>query len=288
MEQQKPSMPYGIDLSGKVAVITGGGGVLCGSFAEALAQCGARIAVIDLNKAAAQAVADKIAQQGGCAIAVEADCLQKEALLQARDEVERRLGACDILINGAGGNHPKGSTDNETMLPDMLDDPTMQHFFRLDPQGIRAVFDLNVLAAFLTTQVFAAGMVRQKSGVILNVSSMNAYRPLTKIPAYSAAKAAVSNFTQWLAVHFAPCGIRVNALAPGFFVTNQNRALLFDEKGQPKERAEKILAHTPQGRFGVPEDLTGTLLWLVSEEMSRFVTGVVVPVDGGFSAYSGV
>ena len=279
-------LPFQIDLNGKIAVITGAGGVLCSGFAKALAACGAKVALLDINVTAAQAVADEINKDGGCAIAVEANCLKSESLEAAREVVKEKLGDCNILINGAGGNNPRGTTDNETMTPDMLDNKDLKTFFDLDPDGIRFVFDLNVVAAVLTTQVFSKEMVKT-GGVILNVSSMNAFRPLTKIPAYSAAKAAVSNLTQWLAVHFAPCNIRVNAIAPGFFVTNQNRDLLFKD-GKPTARSEKILRGTPMDRFGDVDDLTGTLLWLVSDEASGFVTGVVVPVDGGFAAYSGV
>ncbi len=279
-------LPFQIDLKNKVAVITGAGGVLCSGFAKALAACGAKVALLDINAAAAQLVADEIIKDGGVAIAVEANCLKTESLETAHTVVSEKLGPCDILINGAGGNNPRGTTDNETMTPDMLDNKDLKTFFDLDPDGMRFVFDLNVVAAVLTTQVFTKEMVKT-GGVILNVSSMNAFRPLTKIPAYSAAKAAVSNLTQWLAVHFAPCNIRVNAIAPGFFVTNQNRDLLFKD-GKPTARTEKILRGTPMDRFGEMDDLTGTLLWLVSDEASGFVTGVVVPVDGGFAAYSGV
>ena len=279
-------LPFQIDLSNKVAVITGAGGVLCSGFAEALAACGAKVALLDINVTAAEKVAQEIRANGGEAIAVEDNCLKSDSLNAAYQTVSEKLGACNILINGAGGNNPRGTTDNETMTPDMLDQKDPKTFFELDPDGIRFVFDLNVVAAVLTTQAFAKDMVKT-GGVILNVSSMNAFRPLTKIPAYSAAKAAVSNLTQWLAVHFAPCGIRVNAIAPGFFVTHQNRDLLFKD-GKPTARTEKILRGTPMDRFGEISDLTGTLLWLVSDEAAGFVTGVVVPVDGGFAAYSGV
>ncbi len=279
-------IPFRIDLGGKTAVITGAGGVLCSGFARILAQCGAKVALLDINLEAAEKVASEIRKAGGEAVAVCTNCLKPESLEEARITVTEKYGACDILINGAGGNNPKGTTDNEQMTPDLLGQKELKTFFDLDPDGIRFVFDLNVTAAVLTTQAFAKDMVK-KGGVILNVSSMNAFRPLTKIPAYSAAKAAVSNLTQWLAVHFAPCGIRVNAIAPGFFVTNQNRDLLFKD-GKPTARTEKILRGTPMARFGEMDDLTGTLLWLLSDEASGFVTGVVVPVDGGFSAYSGV
>lgn len=278
---------YTVDLSGTVAVITGAGGVLCSSFACDLAACGASVALLDINEDAAKSVAGTINQSGGTALAIKADCLSKESLLTASSTVRAAFGKCSLLINGAGGNHPAASTSHETLSPDHFSAEGENSFFDLDAAAFSRVFDLNVNAAVLTTQVFAKDMV-QDGGSVINISSMNAFRPLTKIPAYSAAKAAVSNFTQWLAVYLAPAGIRVNAIAPGFFITKQNYDLLIDENGKYKQRAEKIIAHTPQKRFGKPEDLTGTLLWLASEEASGFVTGTVIPVDGGFSAYSGV
>ena len=281
-------LPFKIDLSEKVAVVTGGGGVLCSSFSEALAECGASVAVLDLNLDAAEAVAEKIRANGGKAIAVKADCLSKDSLVEACKIVEEKLGVCDILINGAGGNNPRATTANEYYELEDMPDPDKTNFFSIKPEGVRFVFDLNVTAAFLTTQVFAEKMAKKGNGTILNISSMNAFRPLTKIPAYSAAKAAVSNFTQWLAVHFANAGIRVNAIAPGFFVTAQNRDLLFTKEGAPTPRTEKILRNTPMNRFGESEELIGGMLWLISEEAAGFVTGIVLPIDGGFSAYSGV
>ena len=214
----------------------------------------------------------------------------KSVELQAcREQIEKDFGSCDILINGAGGNHPKGTTTKEYLeAEDLKDNQELITFFDLDPAGVEFVFNLNFLGTLLPTQVFAKDMVQRKNGTIINISSMNAFCPLTKIPAYSGAKAAVSNFTQWLAVHFSKIGVRVNAIAPGFFVTDQNRALLYDENGNPTPRTAKILAATPMGRFGGAEELIGTLLWLVNEKASGFVNGVVVPVDGGFSAYSGV
>lgn len=274
-------LPFQIDLSGKVAVITGAGGVLMSEFARALGASGAKVALLDINGEAAQAVADSI---GECAIAIRTNCLEKADIQRAAETVHATFGKVDILINGAGGNNPRATADNEYMTPDLTGGKT---FFDLDEDGLKFVFDLNITSAFLVTQVFAQDMVAG-GGNIINISSMNAFRPLTKIPAYSAAKAGISNFTQWLAVHFAPCGIRVNAIAPGFFVTNQNRALLFHEDGTPTPRTGKILAATPQKRFGEVSDLLGTLLWLVSDEASGFVTGVIIPVDGGFNAYSGV
>lgn len=284
------NLPNFTDLSGKVAVVTGGGGILCADMAKALASAGAKVAILDLKLEAAEAVAASIRAEGGNAIAVAANVLERASLEIAAAEVLAKLGACDILINGAGGNHPKGTTtkENLTLEDFQKPDPAVISFFDLDPEGIRFVFDLNLLGSLMPTQVFAKQMVGRAGCSILNISSMNAFRPLTKIPAYSAAKSAVSNFTQWLAVHFAPVGIRVNAIAPGFFVTNQNRALLFSAEGQPTARAGKILGNTPMGRFGESKELVGTLLWLTSEEASGFVNGVVVPVDGGFSAYSGV
>lgn len=282
-------LPFKIDLSGKVAVVTGGGGVLCSGFAEALAACGAKVAVCDLRLEPAQAVADRINADGGKAIAVEANVLDKESLMAAREKINAELGTCDILLNGAGGNNPKGTTTKEYLFPEDIDGgEDLVTFFDLDPKGVEFVFNLNFLGTLLPTQVFARDMAKKAGSVILNVSSMNSFRPLTKIPAYSGAKAAVSNFTQWLAVHLSKVGIRVNAIAPGFFVTNQNRGMLMNADGSLTPRSEKILAHTPMGRFGEVDDLTGTLLWLCDNGASGFVNGVVVPIDGGFAAYSGV
>lgn len=286
MEQKK--YPISVDLTGKVAVITGAGGVLCSAFAEVLAQAGAKVALLDINEDAVRKVAEHIRAEGGDAVAVRADCLSRESLEEAKVAVDAAFGAADILINGAGGNNPRATTDAETFDPEALTAGSGKNFFNLSPEGFRFVFDLNVTAAVLTTQVFARDMaVSGKGGNIINISSMNAFRPLTKIPAYSAAKAAVSNLTEWLAVHFASAGIRVNAIAPGFFVSNQNRALLFHEDGTPTPRTGKILAATPMHRFGEASELYGALLFLLSEAAS-FITGVILPVDGGFSAYSGV
>ncbi len=277
-------------LKGRVAVVTGGGGVLCKGFSKDLAAQGMKVAVLDLNLEAAQAVADEINADGGIALAVGCNVLEMDSLQAARTLVNEKLGKCDLLLNGAGGNSPKGTTSNEVMkLADLENkDEAFKTFFDLDPAGIQFVFNLNFLGTLLTTQCFAVDMVGNDKATIINVSSMNSYRPLTKIPAYSAAKAAVSNFTQWMAVHFADVGIRVNAIAPGFFSTNQNKALLYNPDGSLTARSNKILTHTPIGRFGVPEDLTGALLFLSDEAYSGFVTGVILPVDGGFAAYSGV
>ncbi len=274
-------VPFKVDLSDKTVAITGAGGVICSAFAKALAACGAKVALLDINYDAAKAVADDIGEN---ALAVKCNCLDKASIAEAKDAVVKRFGKVNFLINGAGGNNPRASTDNETMTPDLTG---VKDFLALEESGLRFVFDLNITSAFLVTQVFAEDMVKT-GGNIINISSMNAYRPLTKIPAYSAAKAGISNFTQWLAVHFAPCGIRVNAIAPGFFVTNQNRALLFNADGTPTARTGKILAATPMKKFGEIDDLIGCLLWLSDDKASGFVTGTVVPVDGGFSAYSGV
>lgn len=275
------NLPFTIDLTGKTVVITGAGGVLMSVFAKACGTCGANVALFDINGEAVEAVA---AQIGERALPVRVNCLDKEEIVKATEKVHERFGPVDILINGAGGNNPRATCNNEYMTPDFAGEKS---FFDLNEDGLRFVFDLNIMSAFLVTQVVAADMV-QTGGNIINISSMNAFRPLTKIPAYSAAKAGVSNFTQWLSVHFAPCGIRVNAIAPGFFVTNQNRDLLFNQDGTPTARTGKILAATPQKRFGEVDDLLGTLLWLLSDKASGFVTGVIVPVDGGFNAYSGV
>lgn len=273
---------------GRTAVVTGGGGVLCSAFCEALAERGANVAVLDLNVENARAVADRIVNNGGNAIGVAANVLDKENLIEAKDKVLKAFGGIDILINGAGGNNPKATTDKEYLFPEDLDcSSDIKTFFDLDPKGIGFVFDLNFLGTLLPTQVFSAEMCKN-GGVIINVSSMNAYRPLTKIPAYSAAKSAVSNLTMWLAVHFSKVGIRVNAIAPGFFVTAQNKSLLFDSEGKPTARSEKIINATPMGRFGDPKELIGTLVYLCDNNASGFVNGTVIPVDGGFAAYSGV
>ena len=274
-------LPFKVDLNNKIIAVTGAGGVICGEFARALAACGAKVALLDINFDAAKKIADEI---GDNAIAVRCDCLNKDSIIAAKENIEEAFGKVNFLINGAGGNNPRATTDNETMTADTQG---VKDFFKLEESGIKFVFDLNITTAFLVTQVFAEDMVKT-GGNIINISSMNAYRPLTKIPAYSAAKAGISNFTQWLAVHFAPCNIRVNAIAPGFFVTNQNRAVLFDESGKPTARTAKILAATPMKKFGEIGDLIGTLLWLADDAASGFVTGAVIPVDGGFAAYSGV
>lgn len=278
------------DLAGRTAVVTGGGGVLCKSMAAALAAKGVKVAVLDLRPEAAHAAADEIAKAGGRAIGVECNVLDRASLEAARDRVVSEFGGIDVLVNGAGGNNPRATTSCETCKPEDLKHAVegLKTFFDLEPDGVQFVFNLNFIGTLLPTQVFGRVLAEQGRGVILNVSSMNAFRPLTKIPAYSAAKAAISNFTQWLATHFAPSNVRVNAIAPGFFLTDQNRFLLTDEKtGELTPRGNTIIAHTPMGRFGAPEDLNGTLVWLVSDA-SAFVTGVVVPVDGGFSAFSGV
>lgn len=283
-------LPFKIDLSDKVAVVTGGGGVLCSGFAKTLAACGAKVAVCDLRLDAAEAVAQEIRAEGGTAIGVCANVLERESLESAKKEITEKLGTCDILINGAGGNNPRGTTTKDYLEPSDLEEKVegVKTFFDLDPAGVEFVFNLNFLGALIPTQVFALDMAKKPGSVIINISSMNSFRPLTRIPAYSGAKAAVSNFTQWLAVHFAKVGIRVNAIAPGFFITNQNTSLLLNPDGSYTARSEKILAHTPMGKFGTPDDLTGTLLWLCDNDASGFVNGVVVPVDGGFAAYSGV
>jgi NAD(P)-dependent dehydrogenase (short-subunit alcohol dehydrogenase family) len=283
-------VPLKIDLRGKTAVVTGGGGVLCGYFSQALGSCGAKVAVLDLRKEAAEMVAEKINADGGTSIGLEANVLNLDSLLKANEEINDKFGPCNILINGAGGNHPKGTTSNEYLTLEDLKSKKegLTTFFDLNLEGFEFVFNLNFIGTLLPTQVFAKNMISQKGAVIINISSMNSFRPLTKIPAYSAAKAAVSNFTRWLAVHFSKVGIRVNAIAPGFFLTEQNRSLLMNEDGSLTNRAKKIISQTPMQRFGEPKDLLGTFLWLVDEQASGFVNGIVVPVDGGFSAYSGV
>ena len=310
----------------KNIVITGAGGVLCSEFARALAQDGGNIIMLDKNPSGIAVLERELTQAGLSAAAIQADVLDKSSLMRAREIMLNKFGPCDILINGAGGNHPDGTTGGETFLPEpaapfspdgiqadntaqknretaalspdkqaaspdgrqaVQTAPNGKTFFELEPEAVGFVFDLNFLGIFLSTQVFGADMTKG-GGCIINISSMNAYRPLTKIPAYSAAKAAVSNFTQWLAVHFAPCGIRVNAIAPGFFATAQNKSLLFEPNGELSARSKKIISHTPMGRFGTPKDLLGALRFLTDENASGFITGITLPVDGGFSAYSGV
>lgn len=272
----------------KNIVITGAGGVLCSGFARFLADAGHSIALLDINETAAQTVEREIQQKGGNAKAYRCNVLGKNEIESVHEQVLRDFGKCDILINGAGGNNPRCTTKNEEYRKGDENAQDCLTFFNLDKDGFDFVFDLNLKGVLLPSQVFMPDMLGRAGCSVINISSMNAYRPLTKIPAYSAAKAAVSNLTEWLAVHFAKEGIRVNAIAPGFFVTNQNRALLFDEKGEPTPRTEKILRATPMGRFGEAEELNGALEWLIDEERSGFVTGVIIPVDGGFSAYSGV
>lgn len=278
------------NLKGRVAVVTGGGGVLCGDFAKTLAKQGVKVAVLDLNEAAAQKVADEIVADGGVAIAVGCNVLEKESMENARAIINEKLGTCDILLNGAGGNNPKGTTTKETLekidLIEKNDD--IKTFFDLDASGISFVFNLNFLGTLIPTQVFARDMAEKENTCIVMVTSMNAYRPLTKIPAYSAAKAAVKNFTEFMAIHFADVGIRVNAIAPGFFSTNQNKSLLWNEDGTPTARTNKILNATPMKRFGEANELSGALLFLCDEAYSSFITGTSICVDGGFSAYSGV
>ncbi len=267
------------DISGKVIAVTGGGGVLCGGIAEHLAALGAKVAVMDLKLEAAEAVANKIIAAGGTAVAVNANVLQKDSVERALIRIEHTLGQVDALINGAGGNHPGATTTPQ------------QSFFEISTEAFEKVMDLNILGTVIPSIVFGKGMAERGEGIILNMASMNAYRPLTRIPAYSAAKSGVKNFTEWLAVHmgqeYSP-SIRVNGVAPGFFLTNQNRFLLTDEKtGEPTPRGKAIIDHTPMNRYGAPDDLYGTVVWLLSDA-SRFVTGITVPVDGGYSAFGGI
>lgn len=275
------------NLTGKVAVVTGAGGVLCSYFAAVLARAGAKVALLDINLEAAQEAAQAITSEGGIAKAYKCNVLDKASCTEIASAVEKELGKCDILVNGAGGNNPRATTDKEYFELGDIDADT-KSFFDLDADGVGFVFNLNFLGTLIPTQAFATQMVGREGCNILNISSMNAYTPLTKIPAYSGAKAAISNFTQWLAVHFSRVGIRVNAIAPGFFSTKQNAKLLWNDDGTPTARTGKILAATPMGRFGKTEELEGGLLFLVNNEAASFITGVVLPIDGGFSSYSGV
>ncbi len=280
-------LPFSVDLKDKVVVITGAAGVICSHLAKAIAQCGAKVAILDRDIEKAQEFAEQLVEDGYVAKGFEANVLIKDSLEKCHEEVLKEFGKCDILINGAGGNNPRATTDNEYAE---LDDEVkgIKTFFDLEQSGVEFVFNLNFIGTLLPTQVFSKDMVGRKDCNILNISSMNAYTPLTKIPAYSGAKAAISNFTQWLAVHFSHIGIRVNAIAPGFFSTKQNEKLLWNDDGTPTARTGKILAATPMGRFGVVDDLVGATLYFISSEAAGFVTGVCIPIDGGFSSYSGV
>lgn len=276
-----------MSLNGKLAAVTGAGGVLCSEFARYLAKNDITVILLDINLDSAEAVASQIRNDGGKAYAYACNVLEKESIEAVHADVLTKYGKCDILINGAGGNNPRA-----TLLHEYYEDGDearndIKTFFNLDKNDFGFVFDLNLIGTLLPTQVFSQDMIN-RDGVIINISSMNAFKPLTKIPAYSAAKSGVSNLTQWLAVHFATAKIRVNAIAPGFFVTKQNEKLLFNENGEPTPRTEKILRATPMGRFGEASELLGTLNFLIDNEKSSFVTGVIIPVDGGFSAYSGV
>lgn len=279
------NLPLHVDYSGKVVVITGAGGVLCGTMARAFAQAGAKVAALDLNEEAVKKLADECKAEGLVCEGYKANVLEPETMQAVHEQVRADLGPCDILINGAGGNNPRATTDNEYQHEAVEGGKT---FFDLDAAGVDFVFKLNFQGALLPTQAFAKDMVEKQSGCILNISSMNAYIPLTKIPAYSGAKAAISNFTQWLATHFAGSGIRCNAIAPGFLIGNQNRGLLFHEDGTPTPRTEKILNGTPMHRFVESEELLGGVFFLCDDKSASAITGVVLPIDAGFSAYSGV
>ena len=282
------NLPFTPDYSGKVAVVTGGAGVLCKEFCKALALCGAKVAILNRTLSKAEDVAEEIRSMGGEASAFQVNVVDKESVKAAHEAVLAKYGKCDILINGAGGNNPAATADDEFFSMETLKAEDKKSFFDLSEEGFTNVFSLNIMGTLIPTQEFALDMVDSSSGVILNISSMNAFTPLTKIPAYSAAKSGISNFTQWLAVHFAKTGIRVNAIAPGFFSTAQNAKLLWNADGSPTARTGKIINATPMGRFGESSELIGAMLFLTDDKSAGFITGVILPVDGGFSAYSGV
>jgi len=284
-------VPFKVNLEGQIAAVTGGGGVLCSEMSRALAECGAKVAVMNRNIETASAVAGEINKAGGTAIGISIDVLKPESMEKAVEIIKKEWnGGVDILINGAGGNHPKGTTGAEYLEKDYFEKSgeKLSTFFELEKEGMEFVFNINLLGTMFASQIFSKDMVKKGKGSIINISSMAAYSPLTKVAAYSGAKAAVNNFTQWLAVHFSRTGVRVNAIAPGFFLTEQNRSLLQNEDGTPTTRSTKILNNIPMGHYGDPSDLTGAVLWLADSRSSKYVTGIIVPVDGGFSAYSGV
>lgn len=286
-------LPMIENLKGKVAVITGGSGVLCSAMAKELGRQKMKIAILNRRVENGAKVAGEIMNAGGEAIAISCDVLDAKSVKKAEQRILETFGGCDVLINGAGGNHPQGTTTKEILEKEDLNNEDLNNkdiltFFDLTPEGFQHVFNLNLIGTVIPTQIFSRNMINRKGATIINMSSMSAPSPMTKVPAYSAAKAGIENFTKWLAVHMANVGIRVNALAPGFFLTDQNKKLLTNRDGSLTDRSHKIIAHTPMKRFGEPEDLLGTLLWLIDENMSGFVTGITVPVDGGFLAYSGV
>lgn len=280
-------LPIHEGLAGKTAVVTGGSGVLCRAMAKELARQGVKVAILNRTLENGEKVATEINEAGGTSIAIACDVLDEASVKDAYEKVKQELGECDLLINGAGGNHPDAITDKELYEAGDATDETLKSFFDLKLTGFDHVFRLNLVGTIIPTQIFAKAMA-ERGGTILNISSMSAPSPMTKVPAYSAAKSGIENLTQWLAVHFAGAGVRVNAIAPGFFLTEQNKNLLTNEDGSLTARADKIISHTPQRRFGEPDDLLGTMLWLADDHSSRFVTGITVPVDGGFMAYSGV
>lgn len=284
---KKYELPLGVDYTGKVVVITGAGGIICSVLAKGFAAAGAKVALLDLSEERARQYASEIVADGGTAKGYAANVLDKKSIAECHSKILNDLGKCDILINGAGGNNPKATTDKEYFEIEDIDSET-KSFFDLTEDGVGFVFNLNFIGTLLPTQEFARDMIGRDDCNIINISSMNAFTPLTKIPAYSGAKAAVSNFTQWLAVHFAKVGIRVNAIAPGFFSTAQNKALLWNEDGSPTARTGKILAATPMGRFGEVDELIGSVLFLANNKSAGFITGIVLPIDGGFASYSGV